>query len=144
MNEGLREQRIRVVRIEEDAPVMRSMAWALEENGFEVEVVSEARSLEMRGLEGFDVAVFSTSATAVDKTALSQKLRAMNPDVILIDVDEFMEGGGSVRDSGADEYTERPLNLDAVTAMIREMVLQSPEERQEHRDERERELRDEL
>jgi DNA-binding response OmpR family regulator len=135
------ESRIRILLIEDDAPLMRAMAWALTDDGFDVEVVSKRDALERRGLETFDVAVFNMSAAAPEKTAYNDHLRMLNPDCIIIDVDEFIRGGGSVRDSGADSYTPRPLNLEAVGKLIHEMVARSLPERQQLRADAEEELR---
>jgi DNA-binding response OmpR family regulator len=125
---------LRVLLIEDDAPRMRTMAWALTDDGFEVQVVSKRQALEVHGLEGCDVAVFNMTATASEKTAYNNQLRMLNPDCVIIDVDEFIGNGGSKRDSGADSYTARPLNLDDLVATIREMTSKPLAERQELRD----------
>lgn len=138
------QRRLRILLIEDDAPLMRTMAWALSEEGWLVEVVSKRHALQMHGLTAPDVAVFNMQATAQEKTTYQNQLRMLNPDCVMIDVDEFVVDGGSVRDSGADAYTARPLNLDAVTAMIRQTTGTPPDERQALRDGNERELHGEL
>ena len=124
---------LRVLLIEDDAPLMRTMAWALTDDGFDVQVVSKRQALEIHGLEGCDVAVFNMTATSSEKTAYNNQLRMLNPACVIIDVDEFIKNGGSVRDSGADSYTQRPLNLDALIQIIREMTGKPLSERQDLR-----------
>jgi hypothetical protein len=58
-----------------------------------------------------------------------------------VDVDEFLEGGRSVRDSGADSYTVRPLSLESLTAIIKDMTAKTSQERSDLRDEAEERLR---
>jgi ActR/RegA family two-component response regulator len=135
------QQRIYVLLIEDDAPLMRTMSWALTENGFDVEVVSRAEALEPGRVRASDVAIFNMSDTAGVKTIFNRELRSLNPDILIIDVDEFITGGGSIRDSAADDYTGRPANLDAITRIIKEQSGKSPQERSDRRDEREQELR---
>jgi DNA-binding response OmpR family regulator len=117
------------------------MQWALEEDGFDVRVVSKSGTLELRGAALPDVAVFNLKADAAEKTIYNRLLRVLNPDCIIIDVDEFTVDAGSVRDSGADSYTERPLNLDNISQIIRELTARTASERQTLRDDREQELR---
>jgi ActR/RegA family two-component response regulator len=122
---------------------MRTMQWALEEDGLDVRVVSKTGTLELRGPALPDVAVFNLRADADEKTVYNRLLRALNPDSIIIDVDEFTVDAGSVRDAGADSYTERPMNLDTISRIIREMEGRSASERSSLRDAREQELQDE-
>ena len=135
------QHRIYILLIEDDAPVMRTMAWALTENGFDVEVATRVEALEAGRVRASDVAVFNMSGTAEAKTLFNRELRALNPDLIIIDVDEFVAGGRSVRDSAADDYTGRPASLDAITRIIREQSSRSSQERSDRRDEREHDLR---
>lgn len=123
------DRRLRVLLIEDDAPLMRTMAWALSDDGFDVEVVSKRHALEMHGLEAPDVAVFNMQATSSEKSAYNNQLRMLDPDIVIIDVDEFAANGGSVRDSGADSYTARPLALEAIINLIREMTSKPLDER---------------
>jgi DNA-binding response OmpR family regulator len=120
---------------------MAAMAWALTDNGFDVEVVSKRAALEFHSLEGPDVAIFNMSATAEDKSAYNRQLRMLNPDVIIIDVDEFVTNEGSVRDSGADSYSDRPSRLEDLTRVIRELSAKSHEEREGLRRDAEAKLR---
>jgi DNA-binding response OmpR family regulator len=133
--------RTTIVLIEDDAPVMRLMSWALTDEGFDVRVVSRAESLKLEGIERPDVAVFNMKATAPEKTGYIRDLRLLNPDCIIVDVDELLRDEGSVRDSGADSYTGRPLNLDALTSIIKDMLGLTAEERSDLRDDSERRLR---
>lgn len=99
------ERRLRVLLIEDDAQLMRTMAWALIEDGFDVQVISKHDALELRGLEGPDVGVFNVEATAAEKTTYNDQFRMLNPNCIIVDVDEFVGNAGSTRDSRADSYT---------------------------------------
>ncbi|MBI2724019.1 MAG: hypothetical protein HYX50_03055 [Chloroflexi bacterium] len=134
-------KKLRVLLIEDDAPAVRIMAWALRDDGFEVDVASPREALELHGLEPPDVAVFNMSATSGDKTTYNNQLRMLDPAIIIIDVDEFIGNGGSVRDSAADDYTSRPLALEAIVNLIREMAALPLEERRQRLDAHERELR---
>jgi DNA-binding response OmpR family regulator len=133
---------LRILLIEDDAPLVRVMAWALRDEGFDVQVLSKREALEEHELEGPDVAIFNMSANAPDKTLYIQQLRMLNPDCVIVDVDEFIAGGGSIRDSGADAYTDRPLQMDAaLVKIIRELTELSIQGREDRRDERERDYR---
>jgi ActR/RegA family two-component response regulator len=138
MNEGAPS--LVVVIIEDDAPLMRAMEWALNEEGWDVRVVSKVRTLELRDAALPDVAIFNLKANAPEKTIYNRLLRVLNPDCIIIDVDEFTVDAGSIRDSGADSYTERPMNLDAVSRIIREFTAISANQREARRNARESEL----
>jgi hypothetical protein len=113
---------------------MRLISWALTDDGFDVQTLSKRDALELRGLSNFDVAVFNMSATSEQKMAYNEQLRMLNPNALIIDVDQFGTGGGSVRDSRADGYTARPLNLEALIDTIREKIDQTVGERQQLRD----------
>ena len=80
-------------------------------------------------------------ADAAKKTAYFVKLRSLNPDCIFVDVDEFIEGGGSVRDSGADSYTARPLRLESIIAIIKDMTAKTAQHRSDLRRDAEEQLR---
>ena len=119
---------LRLLLIENDAPVMRLMAWALTGDGFAVQIVSPREALELQGLEGPDAAIFNMSASATDKQAYNRHLRTLFPDCVMIDVDQY-ETSLSVRDSDADAYRLRPLSLDDLVFSIREICAQTIEER---------------
>jgi DNA-binding response OmpR family regulator len=127
------EPRLRILLIESDAPVMRLMAWALTQEDFDVEIISPRKAMELRGLDGPDAAVFNMSASSEDKKAYIRHLRMLHPHCVMIDVDQFGAGGGSVRDSDADSYMLRPLTLNDVVESIRTICGQTIEERRSAR-----------
>ena len=126
MSEGVP---LRLLLIEDDAPVMRLMAWALKGDGFDVQIVSPREALELRGLEGPDAAIFNMSASASDKKMYNRHLRTLFPNCVIIDVDQYETAGLSVRDSDADAYRLRPLSLDDLVFSIRAICAQTIDER---------------
>jgi ActR/RegA family two-component response regulator len=134
------EPRIYVLLIENDAPVMRTMAWALTENGFDVEVVSQVAALAPSQTRAPDAAVFNMSGSREEKSAFNRSLRALNPHCIIIDVDQF-QADGARRDIQADDYVERPANLDTLTSIINELSALTSDERRDLRDKRDDDVR---
>ena len=120
---------LRLLLIENDAPLMRLMAWALEGEGFDVQIVSTREALELHGLEGPDAAILNMSASASDKKTYIRHLRTLFPDCVIVDVDQFETAGLSVRDSDADAYRLRPLSLHDLVLSIRAICAQTIEER---------------
>lgn len=75
------------------------------EDGFDVQVISKHDALELRGLEGPDVGVFNVKATAAEKTTYNDQFRMLNPNCIIVDVDEFV---GNVVPRGTPGQTATP------------------------------------
>lgn len=115
---------------------MRLMAWALTEEGFDVQVVSPREAMQLQGLDGPDAAVFNMSASSDDKKTYLRHLRMLLPDCVMVDVDQYGAQGGSVRDSDADSYMLRPLNLNDVVDSVREICARTIEQRHSKREAR--------
>ena len=109
----------RVLLIENDAPRMRLMAWALREEGFDVSTATTSDAAGTARDAQPAVIVFNTSEPSIEKAACIGQLRAASPARI-IDLAEDATSPG--HDSGADAYLELPVTAQQLIAAIQRLA----------------------
>lgn len=111
-----------VLLIENDAPLVRLMAWFLLEAGFEVSKVPDPdRALEYVRATPPSVIVFNTGLADEAKASSIVLLRDAAPSSGVLDVSDhaWPEKPG---DTGADRYLQLPFHADAFIEAVNELI----------------------
>jgi DNA-binding response OmpR family regulator len=111
-----------VLLIEDDAPLVRLMAWFLLEAGFEVSKVADTdRAVERVRTTPPHVVVFNTTADDDAKSASITRMREFAPTCGFLDVcgHAWPKKPG---DTGADRYLQLPFHADAFIEAVTELT----------------------
>lgn len=119
----------KILNIQGDEPVMRQMTWILEEEGFEVINARQTDGTDIHGVP--DIIVINTNIVADEKRACIKALRVLVPHVHILDLAEHAEAAS--RDTGADQYLDKPFSAEALVAKIRLMIPNDPAANREPR-----------
>lgn len=113
----------RALIVEDDAPAMRLMAWALEDAGMDVLLARDpegATSLLVdEGLEP-EVIVLNSQVSVARKSAWVSELRRLSHGARIIDLAKDATSPG--HDTGADAYVTSPYRATMLVAQINQVL----------------------
>jgi DNA-binding response OmpR family regulator len=117
--------RMRVLIIEDYAPIRQAICEGLSEAGFELEVASDgAEGLSLALATPFDVIILDLMLPKIDGFTILQRLRDQNVKAFIMiltakgNVDERIRG----LDLGADDYLTKPFVFAELLSRIRAMI----------------------
>jgi DNA-binding response OmpR family regulator len=119
---------MRVLIVEDDPMLARSLKQGLQQAGFTVDVATSAEEADgMVGDESFDIALVDIGLPGADGLALIQRLRAAGNrvPVMVLTARGGMEDTVRGLDAGADDYLAKPFRLPEVLARMRALTRRS-------------------
>lgn len=116
---------MRLLLVEDDAPLRRSVSTALQAAGFAVdEADNGVDALHLGASEPFDAVVLDLGLPQLDGLSVLQRWRAQNlrmPVLILTARDQWHEKVAGI-DAGADDYLAKPFHTEELLARLRALI----------------------
>jgi DNA-binding response OmpR family regulator len=116
---------MRLLLVEDEPRLARSVSAGLSEEGFEVEVAPDGRAAEARALDGaFDVLVVDWRLPGQDGRTLVQHLRAagLTAPILMLTARTEVESRVAGLDAGADDYLGKPFAFAELLARLRALT----------------------
>lgn len=115
----------RVLVVDDEAFTRRGLQKLLELEGFSADVAEDGPSALRRVAEGaFDVVVTDLRMPNMDGLTLLSRLREEAPDLPVIVMSVFGAGVARAREAGAAASVLKPVDLDALTGAIDDVIRQ--------------------
>ncbi|MFT5527590.1 MAG: DNA-binding response OmpR family regulator [Pirellulaceae bacterium] len=116
---------MRILIVEDYAPVRNSVSRGLRESGFAVDDASDGENgLWMAESNSYDVVILDIMLPKVDGLTILSKLRqAQNPaNILLLTARDSVEDRVQGLDAGADDYLVKPFAFSELLARVRSLV----------------------
>ena len=116
---------MRVLLVEDHAPLLRALRQGLEEEGFAVDTAVDGEEADVKcRTTPYDVVVLDIMLPKVDGLTLLKKWRAdkINTHVLMLTARGTIHDKVAGLDTGADDYLTKPVDLDEFFARIRALV----------------------
>ncbi len=116
---------MRVLLIEDNKHLQRSLRQLLEEEGFAVDAASDGEEGDFKaGSAEYDVIILDVMLPGEDGFSLLQRWRkkGMNTHVLLLTARTSIEDKVKGLDLGADDYLTKPFELDELLARLRALI----------------------
>jgi DNA-binding response OmpR family regulator len=116
---------VRVLLVEDHAPLLRALRQGLEEEGFAVDTAVDGEEADIKcRTTPYDVVVLDIMLPKVDGLTLLKKWRAdkINTHVLMLTARGTINDKVAGLDTGADDYLTKPVDLDEFFARIRALV----------------------
>jgi DNA-binding response OmpR family regulator len=116
---------MRVLLVEDHKPLVRTLRQALEEEGFAVDVATEAKEgdTKARG-SSYDVIILDRMLPGEDGLTLLRRWRrdGLTSHVLILTARGTLEDKVKGLDAGADDYLPKPFELDELLARLRALI----------------------
>lgn len=112
---------MRILVVEDSAPIRRAVAGSLEESGFAVDQTGEGdQGLWMAETYDYDVAVLDIMLPGMDGVSVVKKLRAggRNVPVLFLTAKDTIADRVSGLNAGADDYLVKPFAIEELLARV--------------------------
>ncbi len=116
---------MRILVIEDEARLARSIAYVLEEEGYAAEVVNDGRSALARAVaEQFDLLIVDWMLPDLDGVQVIKRLRAaeVSVPVLMLTARSQVEDRVEGLDAGADDYLPKPFAIAELLARVRALL----------------------
>ena len=116
---------MRVLLVEDHAPLLRALRQGLEEEGFAVDTAVDGEEADVKcRTTPYDVVVLDIMLPKIDGLTLLKKWRAdkIKTHVLMLTARGTINDKVSGLDTGADDYLTKPVDLDEFFARIRALV----------------------
>lgn len=120
--------RYRVALIEDDELLQRTIQFALEQAGYEVESFSRAEDFSgNQAKRPYDIIILDILLPGASGTELLRRLRAQkdNTPILMISVKSDIPTRVITLNSGADDYLAKPFNLEELLARLQALLRRS-------------------
>ncbi|MCU1439095.1 MAG: DNA-binding response regulator [Rhodoglobus sp.] len=127
---------MRVLVVEDDPAIRRSLAQTLREAGYAVDLAADAEDgLRMFMIEPVDVAVLDVRLPGMPGGGieLCRRIRELSPEVPILMLTAIDSADSKVRglDAGADDYLTKPFHIEELLARVRALLRRAPRARAE-------------
>ena len=111
----------RVLVVDDDAQILRTLRTSLRAHGYDVVVASDGEeALEVAASSAADVVVLDLGLPDIDGTEVIRRLRAWTDvPVIILSVRDSQEEKVGALDLGADDYLTKPFGIEELLARMR-------------------------
>jgi DNA-binding response OmpR family regulator len=117
--------RVRVLLVEDQAPIRKALRQGLEEDGFAVDAAADGEEADVKARSTpYDVIVLDIMLPKVDGLTLLKKWRQAGISTHVLMLTAKGTTGDKVvgLDTGADDYLPKPFELDELLARVRALV----------------------
>ena len=118
------ESRMRILIVESDPALAKSLLRRLREQGYAVDTTTDSdHGWDLASVNEYDLVVLALTEVKADAPEMCRRLRASQPQlhILLIGPDRVTEKVKGL-DSGADDYLPRPPDLDELGARVRALL----------------------
>lgn len=127
---------MRVLVVEDDPCIQRSLAQTLREAGYAVDLADDADDgLRAFMIEPVDVAVLDVRLPGMQGGGieLCRRIRELSPEVPILMLTAIDSAHAKVRglDAGADDYLTKPFHIEELLARVRALLRRAPRARAE-------------
>ena len=127
---------MRILVVEDDAAIQRSLAQTLREAGYAVDLASDAEEgLRTFAIEPEDLAVIDLRLPGMvgGGMELCRRIREISPEVPILMLTAIDSADAKVRglDAGADDYLTKPFHIEELLARVRALLRRAPRARAE-------------
>jgi DNA-binding response OmpR family regulator len=127
---------MRVLVVEDDAAIRRSLAQTLREAGYAVDLAADADDgLRAFVIEPVDIAVLDVRLPGMGGGGieLCRRIRELSPEVPILMLTAIDSADSKVRglDAGADDYLTKPFHIEELLARVRALLRRAPRARAE-------------
>jgi len=113
----------RVLVVEDEPTIRRSVAYSLRRDGFEVEEVGDGGEALERAEDGFDVVILDLGLPTVSGTEVLRRLRAAGPVPIIVLTALCTESDRILGlELGADDYVTKPFSMAELMSRVRAIL----------------------
>jgi two-component system OmpR family response regulator len=118
---------MRVLIVEDQPDLLQTLAKAMREEGYAVDVAADGSEGLWKSLEGvYDAIVLDVMLPKIDGWELLRRLRqSKNTPVLLLTARDAIPDRIRGLDSGADDYLTKPCDLDELQARLRALIRRS-------------------
>ena len=119
------ENKLKILIVDDETNLLRTLSDILRENGFEVSVAKNARAaLEMLGKEGFDIALIDIRMPGMDGVELLERIKEKHErlEAIIMTAYGTIETAVKATKLGAYAYMLKPLDIDELLVNIQKIV----------------------
>lgn len=116
---------MRILVVEDYAPLRTSLDKGLRESGFAVDCVADGlEALEYVDSEDYDVVVLDLMLPGMDGLSILERIRSrgLGSRVLILTAKDQVEDRVKGLDLGADDYLTKPFSFDELTARIRVLL----------------------
>ncbi|MGV8895381.1 MAG: response regulator transcription factor [Rhodoglobus sp.] len=122
---------MRVLVVEDDVAIQRSLAQTLREAGYAVDVAGDADDgLRAFTIEPVDIAVLDVRLPGLPGGGieLCRRIRELSPEVPILMLTAIDSADSKVRglDAGADDYLTKPFHIEELLARVRALLRRAP------------------
>ena len=114
-----------ILIVDDDPGTCRMLALMLGKKGYETEIAGTGReAIEKAQQRFFNLALLDIRLPEMDGVELISHLREMHPDIVVIMVTGYASLENAVRalNEGASAYLTKPLDMDRVLAIVKEVI----------------------
>lgn len=127
---------MRVLVVEDDPAIRRSLAQTLREAGYAVDLAADAEEgLRVFEIEPEDLAVLDVRLPGMPGGGieLCRRIRELSPEVPILMLTAIDSADAKVRglDAGADDYLTKPFHIEELLARVRALLRRAPRARAE-------------
>ncbi|GAB4240516.1 MAG: sigma-54-dependent response regulator transcription factor ZraR [Acidobacteriota bacterium] len=119
------ERKVRVLVVDDESSVRKSLGGWLEEEGYEVGVAASAKeALEALGKDEWDIFLVDIKMPGVDGLELQRRIREVNPEATIIIMTAYasVETAVEAMKQGAYDYIVKPFEPDHLEHVLRKAV----------------------
>lgn len=116
---------MRLLLVEDHAPLVRVLRRALEEDGFAVDIAQDGEEADLKGRTvSYDVVILDLMLPKIDGLTLLRRWRqhGVASHIIVLTARSTIEDKVKGLDLGADDYLTKPFELDELLARLRALV----------------------
>jgi DNA-binding response OmpR family regulator len=122
---------MRVLVVEDDPAIRRSLAQTLREAGYAVDLAADTdEGLQMFVIEPVDIAVLDVRlpGTVGGGIELCRRIRGLSPEVPILMLTAIDSAESKVQglDAGADDYLTKPFHIEELLARVRALLRRAP------------------